>query len=127
MKIVRLTKEIKIEKYGFEGIIKKLSAGDHLEVQSAAFKIKDNVDMTKIKEENMGSAVITDTGAMRLIKVQKAIVKWNVEAEDSTPENPKILDINLENIKALDIDVFNALEREVNDLNKTPSKTEIKN
>ena len=127
MKIVRFTKEIKIEECGFEGIIRKLSAGDHLEVQSAAFKIKDNVDMTKIKEENMGSAVITDTGAMRLIKVQKSIVKWNVEAEDSTPENPKILDINLENIKALDIDVFNALEREVNDLNKTPSKTEIKN
>lgn len=127
MKIVKLTKEIKLDEFGFEGIIRKLSAGDHLEIQSAAFKLKDNVDMSKIKEENIGSAVITDTGAMRLLKVLRSIVKWNVEAEDSTPENPKNLEINLENLKALDVEIFNALEYEVKCLNPSPSKKEIKN
>lgn len=127
MKIVKMTKKINLKEFGFEGTIRKLSAGDHLEIQSAAFKIKDNVDVSKLKEENIGSAVVTDTGAMRLLKVLKSITEWNVEAEDSTDKTPKYLEINLDNLKLLDIEIFNALEKEVNELSTIPTKKEIKN
>lgn len=125
VKILRFTKEVKIGEYEF--IVKKLAAGENLEIQTSAFKFKDNVDITKLKDDNVGASFITDTGTLRLMTVSKSILKWNIEADESTPENMKFLEINLENVKLLPNDVFSELEREIKEINKVPSKIEIKN
>ncbi|HNY10696.1 MAG TPA: hypothetical protein PKK26_03800 [Candidatus Wallbacteria bacterium] len=125
MKILKFTKEVKFGDYEF--IIKKLAAGENLEIQTNAFKFKDNVDLTKIKDDNVGASVITDTATLRLMTVSKSIIKWNIEADESVPENTKFLEINLENVKLLPNDVFTELEREIKAINKAPSKGEVKN
>lgn len=126
MKLVRFTKEIV---YGeFKAIIKKLSAENMMDIQKKAVKFKDTAIGVEITKENAMQYTETDTKAYRLSSVLSSIIKWNLEDETSTEENPVYLPITEETIKS-DIfpnELFVFIEKEVNEYNN-PKKVDIKN
>lgn len=125
MKLVkRATKEIKSE--DFTAVIKKLSNFDMLEIQRTALKIK-NVD-GKVDAKNIMAFTETDITALRINKVIRGTVKWNIETDDSTPESPKYLPITEETLKGEDFpaDIFTLLETEITAFNE-PAEAETKN
>lgn len=126
MKLVRFTKEIV---YGeFKAIIKKLSAENMMDIQKKAVKFKDTAIGVEITKENAMQYTETDTKAYRLSSVLSSIIKWNLEDDTSTDENPIYLPITEETIKS-DIfpnELFVFIEKEVNEYNN-PKKVDIKN
>ena len=126
MKLVRFTKEIQLG--DFKAIIRKISAYDIMDLQKKAIKFKENAAGVEITKNNMMQYTETDTAALRLGQVTASIVKWNLEDETSTPENPVYLPITEATIKS-DIfpnDLFLFIEKEVNEFN-TPKESDIKN
>ncbi len=126
MKLVKFTKEIVLG--DFKAIIRKTSAFDIMSLQKKAIKFKDNAAGVEITKNNMLQYTETDTAALRLGQVVASLVKWNLEDETSTPENPVYLPITEEIIKS-DIfpnDLFLFIEKEVNEFNE-PKASDIKN
>lgn len=122
MKIKKTTKEIM---HGdFKAIIKKLSADDMLEIQSAAVKIK-NID-SKLNNANVADYTEIDNKKFRVLRFIKSIVNWNIETEDSTDEAVKHLPIDENSLKVLDNELFTFIEKEINDYN-SPSDEQLKN
>jgi hypothetical protein len=122
MKIKKTTKEIM---HGdFKAIIKKLSADDMLEIQSAAVKIK-NID-SKLNNANVADYTEIDNKKFRVLRFIKSIVNWNIETEDSTDEVVKHLPIDENSLKVLDNELFTFIEKEINDYN-SPSDEQLKN
>ena len=122
MKIKRSTKEIINE--DFKAIIKKLSADDMLDIQSASVKIK-NID-SKLNDSNVADYTEIDNKKFRTLRFLKAIISWNLETEDSTDEAPKYLPIDENALKLLDNDLFTFIEKEINNFNN-PSENQLKN
>lgn len=126
MKLKRTTKEIKKDE--FVAIIRKLSAYDVAEIQKKSIKFKDNAAGVEINKKNFMQFTETDSTNLRFGMVLASLVKWNIETEDSTPENIKYVPITEEFLKSPDFDndLFLFIEQEVNQLNN-PSVEEIKN
>lgn len=127
MKLVKFTKEIILG--DFKAVIRKMSAGSMMDIQKKVIKVKDTAAMaTEINKDNVLQYTETDTAMFRLEQVLASLVSWNLEADDSTPENIKYLPITAEIIKS-DIfpnDLFVFIEKEVSNFNN-PKKSDIKN
>ncbi len=122
MKLRKTTKEITLGE--FKAIIRKLTADDMLEIQSAAVKIK-NVD-SKLNNANIADYTEVDNKKFRVLRFVKSIVSWNIETEDSTEDAVKYLAIDESSLKILDNEIFTFIEKEINNLNN-PSDEQLKN
>lgn len=122
MKLRKTTKEITLGE--FKAIIRKLTADDMLEIQSASVKIK-NID-SKLSNANMADYTEIDNKKFRVLRFVKSIVSWNIETEDSTEEAVKYLPIDENSLKVLDNELFTFIEKEINNLNN-PSDEQLKN
>jgi len=122
MKLRKTTKEITLGE--FKAIIRKLTADDMLEIQSAAVKIK-NVD-SKLNNANIADYTEVDNKKFRVLRFVKSIVSWNIETEDSTEDAVKYLPIDENSLKVLDNELFTFIEKEINNLNN-PSDEQLKN
>lgn len=122
MKLRKTTKEITHGE--FKGIIRKLTADDMLEIQSASVKIK-NID-SKLSNANMADYTEIDNKKFRVLRFVKSIVSWNIELDDSTEEAVKYLPIDENSLKVLDNELFTFIEKEINNLNN-PSDEQLKN
>lgn len=122
MKLRKTTKEIILGE--FKGIIRKLTADDMLEIQSASVKIK-NID-SKLNNANVTDYTEIDNKKFRVLRFVKSIVSWNIETEDSTDELVKYLPIDENSLKVLDNELFSFIEKEINNLNN-PSDEQLKN
>ena len=122
MKLRKTTKEITHGE--FKGIIRKLTADDMLEIQSASVKIK-NID-SKLNNANIADYTEVDNKKFRVLRFVKSIVSWNIELDDSTEEAVKYLPIDENSLKVLDNELFTFIEKEINNLNN-PSDEQLKN
>ena len=126
MKLSKTTKEI--NRGEFTAVLKKLSAFEKMTIQKKAIKFKDSAAGAEINKSNIFQHIETDQTALRLGQVLHSLVSWNLEAEDSTNDNPKYLPITEETLKNADFpnELFLFIENEVNELNN-PSAKETKN